>query len=200
MQDKKKLDPRCTKGVFVGYDKDSPAYLVYFPEIGKVLKYRVVKFVTKDFGEQQTQTEGLSDSDYESWGRRSPISSSYNVNPVEQTATSSTEREVGTDLQSNGSTEQPTPSRRERKPPAYLKDCVTNIQESSEQVLGSVDYCYKLSGFPETYQEAMESPDAEYWRVAMEEEIDSLIQNETFTLTTLPNNRSVVGWTMGIHH
>ena len=57
-QDKKKLDPRCTKGVFVGYDKDSPAYRVYFPEIGKVLKYRVVKFLTKDFGEQQTQTEG----------------------------------------------------------------------------------------------------------------------------------------------
>ena len=28
-QQKKKLDPRCTKGLFVGYDKYSPAYLVY---------------------------------------------------------------------------------------------------------------------------------------------------------------------------
>ena len=35
-QEKKKLDPRCTKGIFLGYDKLSPAYLVYFPEIGKI--------------------------------------------------------------------------------------------------------------------------------------------------------------------
>ena len=37
-QNKGKLDPRCTKGIFLGYDKGSPAYLVYFPETGKVLK------------------------------------------------------------------------------------------------------------------------------------------------------------------
>jgi len=43
-QEKKKLDPRCTKGIFLGYDKLSPAYLVYFPETGKVMKHRVVKF------------------------------------------------------------------------------------------------------------------------------------------------------------
>ena len=35
VQMKKKLDARSTKGVFVGYDKGSPAYLVYFPETGK---------------------------------------------------------------------------------------------------------------------------------------------------------------------
>ena len=34
-QDKKKLDSRCKKGIFVGYDKYSPAYNVYYPEIGK---------------------------------------------------------------------------------------------------------------------------------------------------------------------
>ena len=40
-QDKKKLDPRCTKGIFLGFDKESPAYLVYILETGKVMKYRV---------------------------------------------------------------------------------------------------------------------------------------------------------------
>ena len=33
-QDKRKLDPRCDKGIFVGYDKNSPAYLVYYPSSG----------------------------------------------------------------------------------------------------------------------------------------------------------------------
>ena len=42
-QEKKKLDPRCTKGIFLGYDKLSPAYLMYFPEISKVMKHRAVK-------------------------------------------------------------------------------------------------------------------------------------------------------------
>ena len=45
-QNKQKLDPRCTKGIFLGYDKESPAYLVYIPETGKVMKYRVVYFPT----------------------------------------------------------------------------------------------------------------------------------------------------------
>ena len=32
----KKLDPRSKKGIFVGYDKRSPAYLVYHPNTNKV--------------------------------------------------------------------------------------------------------------------------------------------------------------------
>ena len=39
---RKKLDPKCEKGVFVGYDKNSPAYLVYHPEAGKIMKHRLV--------------------------------------------------------------------------------------------------------------------------------------------------------------
>lgn len=31
-QDKRKLDARCEKCVFIGYDKNSPAYIVYFPD------------------------------------------------------------------------------------------------------------------------------------------------------------------------
>ena len=29
LQKKTKLDPRCEKGIFVGYDSYTPAYLVY---------------------------------------------------------------------------------------------------------------------------------------------------------------------------
>ena len=58
-QEKKKLDPRCTKGIFLGYDKLSPAYLMYFPEIGKVTNHRVVKFPLKSVNEKHTQTGNL---------------------------------------------------------------------------------------------------------------------------------------------
>ena len=43
-QNAKKLDPRSKKGIFVGYDKRSPAYLVYFPDTDKIERVRCVKF------------------------------------------------------------------------------------------------------------------------------------------------------------
>lgn len=46
VQNKQKFDSRGTKGIFLGYDRDSPAYLIYFPNTGKVSKHRVVKFVS----------------------------------------------------------------------------------------------------------------------------------------------------------
>ena len=53
-QKPKKLDPRSKKGVFVGMDKDSPAYLVYFPEDGKVRKYRTVHCTNEMYYNSQT--------------------------------------------------------------------------------------------------------------------------------------------------
>ena len=59
LQDKGKLDPRCEKGLFVGHDKGSPAFLVYYPTKGKVQKHRLVKFITKTTCDSETQTQDL---------------------------------------------------------------------------------------------------------------------------------------------
>ena len=58
-QDRGKLDPRCERGLFVGHDKGSPAFLVYYPNKGKVQKLRLVKFVTKTTCEKGTQIQEL---------------------------------------------------------------------------------------------------------------------------------------------
>lgn len=42
----KKLDPRAAKRISVGYDRNSPSYLVYDPETRSVSKHRLVKFTT----------------------------------------------------------------------------------------------------------------------------------------------------------
>lgn len=62
--DKKKLDSRCDKGIFVGYDKNSPAYLVYYSDTKKVLKHRLVRFVTKSVCEKETQTDPIIDEEF----------------------------------------------------------------------------------------------------------------------------------------
>ena len=45
--DKKKLDPRSRRGIFVGYDKYSPSYLIFSPDTKKVMKYGTVKFTER---------------------------------------------------------------------------------------------------------------------------------------------------------
>ena len=44
VQNKTKFDPRCEKGIFVSYDKQSPAYLIYFLKITAIKRVRSVKF------------------------------------------------------------------------------------------------------------------------------------------------------------
>ena len=40
VQNKTKLDPHCEKGIFVSYDKQSPAYLTYFPKSMAIKRVR----------------------------------------------------------------------------------------------------------------------------------------------------------------
>ena len=196
-QNKQKLDPRCKKGVFVGFDRSSPAYLVFFPETAKVMKYRVVKFPTKSVGEQQTQTEDIMNDDLSvSWDNNGPRRSSDDDNS-EITNETPDQQTGGSDDGEASSISQPCEGpnhpRRERKPPSYLSDYITSVQDQADQITHNLDYCYKLSGFPQTYQEAMESADAEHWKEAMKDEMNSLKENETFTLTKLPEGRQAVG-------
>ena len=42
---KTKLDARSKRGIFVGYDKDSPSYLVFYPDNNRISRHRLVKFI-----------------------------------------------------------------------------------------------------------------------------------------------------------
>lgn len=53
------MDSRCVQGLFIGYDKNSPAYLVYYADTEKVQKHRLVKFTNKTDNDKETQTHGL---------------------------------------------------------------------------------------------------------------------------------------------
>ena len=56
-QDKRKLDSRFEMGIFLGYDENSPVYMVYYPDNEKVQKHRLVEFVAKTNIDRQTQTD-----------------------------------------------------------------------------------------------------------------------------------------------
>nr|AAO52668.1 putative gag-pol polyprotein [Aster yellows phytoplasma] len=70
---------------------------------------------------------------------------------------------------------------RVRQPPKSLEDYVTFYAENEES-----------SNNPTTLKEAMESPDRELWVQAMNQELSSQVQNNSWELTDLPPGRKAL--------
>ena len=181
VQAKNKLEARSEKGVFVGYDRSSPAYLVYFPQRCEIKKVRCCKFLDK-FQENQ----GHSDNCYV---EVEPIEKVTNIPEVtDQADQAGHQDQIAGQGENDGLQENRYP-RREHKKPDYLDDYVTQVSFGPE----NLDYCYKLADIPRTYREAVASPDAAKWQEAMVDEITALKENQTFEYTTLPEGRKTVG-------
>ena len=169
VQNKTKLDPRAEKGIFVGYDRSSPAFLVYYPDQNNVRKIRCVKF-TEKFDSVDENVNLLPDS-------------------VE-----TAEPEIPKPENGQGSIRRyPT---RDHTRPRYLDDYVTGEELDNavdDAANCTIDFCYRVSNVPESYQDAISSPESSKWRDAMNEELDALWDNETFELTPLPEGRTSVG-------
>ena len=93
--------------------------MIYFPETGKVLKYRVVKFPTKSVGETQTEEILNDDLSMSRVNRTSDIHMSETTNEMpDQQTEEPDESQAVSNLKPNENIIHP---RRERKPPSYTK-------------------------------------------------------------------------------
>ena len=176
-RDKGKLDPRSEKCVFIGYDKNSPAYMVYLPVSKKVQRHRLVKFVTKSGVEQQTQTHFTpEDDDFIKPRSRSPD------HVIEQKAEVSHHQPQRVEVKCEPESSR-YPSRERRRPDRY-----TDLAQSN------IDHCYRvICDLPVSFTEAVTSDKSKEWVKAMDEEMHSLKENNTFTLTNLPEGKKAVG-------
>jgi len=195
VQNKTKLDPRSEKGIFIGYDNESPAYQGYFKESGTVRKVRCVQF-TKRFDDITAIEANVNVDDSEYFECRSDSERKPEVNgennqhvPV-VTGTSVSQKKMMLVLKCSFQVLQVmTAPERSTSKPKYLKDYV--LKDDSINV--TMHYCYKMCDMPVMYSEAISSPDSQNWKCAMKEEMDSLLNNDTFELTCLPEGHKVVG-------
>lgn len=186
----KKLDPCCVRGVFVGYDGQSPAYLVYLPDREEVRRVRCVRFTDK-FEVEMPKTvisECGSDSDVEC-----PLKPQGHQPDEKYTDQTEDKTETGRTFTDEGNVRK-NPLR-VRNPPRHLNEYVVGRDDDGEgEYAGyTLDYCHKIWEVPNTYLEAVQSTESHLWQRAMEEEIEALTENDTFELTVLPQDRSVVG-------
>ena len=81
---------------------------------------------------------------------------------------------------------------RDRKPPQHLGEYDEEHQEYHSTSTCFVHHVYKcVSGIPNTYEEAINSPDAMEWINAMEDEINSLRETNTFDLVERPDQKVI---------
>ena len=109
----------------------------------------------------------------------SPISSSRSSSPIFSRSSSSS----------------PTPLSHSLSPPPepVIHDMIVVQAPPPIQVLHSTISQSDLSSEPVSYQDAMSRSDAEQWQKAMEDEMQSVHENKTWTLTNLPPGRRCIG-------
>ena len=162
VQNKMKLDPRCEKGIFVGYDTQSPAYLIYFLETMVIKRVRCVKFI------DSYDNGSLSKADNNTEYPESLIT--HDVEPKDN-------------LNTKGEGQISHYPIRQRKRPNFF---VENFE------FGGVDCCCTLCMILANYSESVNSPDSNKQILAMRGEFDSLVENNTFDWQKTLKNRNII--------
>ena len=192
VEKRRKLDDRSVEGVFVGYDRDSPAYLIYDRNTGAVKKSRNVKF-------DHAATSVLSDPMHEIVivNRNDQVD---NIVQGQNEIENNTEQDIenAQHIENNENDENSIVDRpiRNVKMPKYLSDnYVVDFDTDDCNDSDSSDVCYRMynADVPKSYDEAMTSPEANNWQEAMQSEYDSLSENNTWDITDLPEGKRIIG-------
>jgi len=151
VQNEKKLDPRSEKGIFIGYDSESRAYLVYFKESDTVRKVRCVRFTNRfdDISSIDTSVS-VDDSACPEWksDTKSDVSGENIQHEHVVTDTSASQNnDVSVQVETPSVTSHESTRRypqRNTKKPKYSNDYV--VEDDSVSV--TIHYCYKMCDVP----------------------------------------------------
>ena len=210
--EKKKLDPRCEKGLFIGYDKYSPSYLIYFPQSNAVKKNVNVKFTDKYETFPEKENNSAVQFNHANPFDDTPFNNvlqAYGDQPINPDDNPDADYDIpflGPDVDDHEPAENLAPAanipepeddrrypERVRSKPKHLNDyhCKSAIEGKHE----TFDHYCKVScsPVPSTFKQATSSDENSEWQTAMESEMSSLGENKVFTAEPLPHGKKVVG-------
>ncbi|KAK8590170.1 hypothetical protein V6N12_024552 [Hibiscus sabdariffa] len=163
-----KLEPRSHKCIFVGYPKETKGYYFFNPKENKVFVARTGVFLEKEFLSSKRDRRNIELEEVQ-----------QQVTEPEVEQTSQIVEENSTNLE----TQPLRRSTRERHEPERYGFLVTS---HGDVILVDQDE-------PKTYQEAVSSPDSEKWLEAMRSEMDSMSNNQVWTLVEQPEGIKPIG-------
>ncbi|KAD3640743.1 hypothetical protein E3N88_29966 [Mikania micrantha] len=170
---RKNLGERGIDCIFIGYAENSKAYRFYVLEpndyvsINTVVESRDAIFDEDRFTSMPRPKDAIQNSQTGIY------------NPVENVS-----------LKRNDSAVVPTEPRksnRARKAKSFGPDFHLYLVEGTRNVVEhQYQYCFNIEEDPKTYNEVMASRDVAFWKEAIQDEMDSIMHNNTWKLTDLP--------------
>lgn len=199
VQNRKKMDAKAQKGFLVGYDGDE-RYRVYLKENHKIILSRDVQFAeissdcstSKEFPnfDNTVQLPMKLHQEKEQFDLRDPEAENNHqedeeiddIHNQEIHCQQNENFDVENDLEEQETSLQirQLRDRNTLNKPKYLEDFVLQLEESF------------LNENPEDFEEAINSKDSTHWQKAMEKEIKSLKENNTWNLTELPKGKKAL--------
>lgn len=190
-QKRRKLDPKSKKCIFVGFDDNIKGYRVYDPDTRSIEVVRDVKFLSDEFNTIKiiAQVHG---------GQEKSVQTD-DPTEVEAASQSDDDEDAGTSDSSVQQSSKQVPAKIVKRRGTSLADIDENNilntrlrnRRDSENALVAMALI-AVGDEPQTYQEAIESPDSKKWKHAMQEEYDSLQQNHTWELVDKPHDQKVI--------
>ncbi|XP_046472611.1 uncharacterized protein [Neodiprion pinetum] len=210
-QKRRKWDAKSEQLIFVGYCEGTKGYRFIRPNSNKLVKSRNVTFIenptptrTMTFTENQTtplplMLESSDQEDREEESEADEVGTEFDYESASASEDPRTEDSTTEDFATEDSTtDEPTAEnllsiettrsdirgdlkrpQRQRKPPK-MDDYVLYLSQANE----AID--------PLTVEEALNGHEGQHWKRAMQEEYQSLIENDTWELTDLPPNRKPI--------
>ncbi|UYV76700.1 hypothetical protein LAZ67_14001823 [Cordylochernes scorpioides] len=194
-----KFAPRSEEYKLIGYFTESKAYRLWKPGTRTIIKSRDVRFIEPELSRIRNEVIEIDVSP-----QKDPFVKEIPL--VEEKGSTSevksrTEIESESDLEMSDLVDEPSESeviisRRGRGRPRYIrigkpgrprKEYPT-ANLSTQELLEA-----KYLPDPKDAEEALSGRDSYFWKKAMEEEFDSLIENKTWELVDPPKNRNIIG-------
>lgn len=185
--ERQKLDDKTRKCIFIDYGEDQFGYKFYSTDLKKPIRSRDAIFQENEFLETAGKENSGSEQDLEWWP------STVNPQPVE-------DEEIQNDHDDDE-------IRVHSEPPAESSSGATTTR-SGRAVRPSTRYSpneYILltdGGEPESFEEAILGEHKDKWMEAMQDEMQSLHDNDTFELVKLPKGKKALKnkWVFRLKH
>ena len=194
-----KLEPKAEKCILVGYSTESKAYRLWSNEKRRLIISRDVKF-NECCGEH---FNALLPSSISFIDTPNTPDISYNTPDIvyDTPETPNITQEIQ-EKDTTASTKSKKRLRKEIQSELGPYWGATATESSQNRIDYAYAYVAASTTEPQTYEDAISSPDAAKWKHAMNEEYASLLENETWELTHLPPNRTVIDtrWIYKVKH
>ena len=178
-----KLGPRALKGIFVGYSENSKAYRILDSNSNVIVESRDVEFIENKFNNDSHTLD-------------EPKTSQVDKEPINIERTNISSSNERNQIDSSIEVRRSTRARKEKNlHPDFIssQSIVFLVEGNRVDVLNKIPILLMVEDDPKTYKEAMLSRDVAFWKEAINDEMDSLLFNNTWTIVDLPPGSKAIG-------